>query len=245
MAAKMRVYAAQITRMDEGIGRILQQLKANGQQENTLVIFLSDNGASAEGGIRGFDKRHNGLPPGGVDSYMSYGESWAGLSNTPFRYYKTWLHEGGIATPFIVRWPAAIDKGRDGSVVDQTGHVIDIMPTLCAVAGAVYPRRYKGDRIIAEQGQSLLGPIETGKAESHRPLYWSLKGHKAMLADGFKLVSTGDGRPWELYDLSRDRTELHNLAAKDTALVRKYSAAWKAWAHEVGVFQGRQESGRQ
>lgn len=235
MALKMAVYAAQVDRMDQGIGRILDQIKASGREDSTIVIFLSDNGGCAEGGIEGFDKRGNGLPPGGVDSYMSYGQSWANASNTPFRYFKKWLHEGGISTPFIVRWPMGIGPDRNGSFISQTGHLTDLMPTLCDVAGAKYPERHRGNSIRREEGQSLLPAIEDGTVRPHQPLYWELNGHRAVLVGDYKLVSAGKGLPWELYDIGKDRTELNDLAGKDPQRVRQMTALWKAWAARVGV----------
>ena len=235
MALKMAVYAAQVDRMDQGIGRILDQIKASGREDSTIVIFLSDNGGCAEGGIEGFDKRGNGLPPGGVDSYMSYGQSWANASNTPFRYFKKWLHEGGISTPFIVRWPMGIAPERNGSFISQTGHLTDLMPTLCDMAGAVYPGQYRGSFIRKEEGQSLLPAIGDGMVRPHQPLYWELNGHRAILLGDYKLVSAGKGLPWELYDIGKDRTELNDLAGKDPQRVRQMTALWKAWAARVGV----------
>jgi arylsulfatase len=237
MAAKMAVYAAQVDRMDQGIGRILKQIKTSGREKNTIVIFLSDNGGCAEGGVWGFNKRKNGLPPGGVDSYMSYGQSWANASNTPFRYFKKWLHEGGISTPLIVRWPARIAAGRRGGMVRQVGHVVDLLPTLCAVTGARYPAKFKGRDIPAPEGQSLLAAITEGKASPHRPIYWALNGHKAILAGDYKLEAVGEDAPWELYDLSKDRAELDDLAAKYPGRVKEMADMWQRWADKVGVMK--------
>lgn len=237
MAAKMAVYAGQVSHMDDGVGRILEALARSGKAENTVVIFLSDNGGCAEGGIWGFDKRNNGLPPGGVDSYMSYGESWANASNTPFRYYKKWLAEGGIATPLIVRWPAKIDQKREGSILNQTGHVTDFMPTFCALAGASYPRTYKGNTILPMVGESLAGVIESGVSQPHQPIYWSLRGHKSVIFDHYQLVSAGKADPWHLYDLGKDRSERDDIAAGNKRLVRQYGMKWMKWARAAGVFE--------
>ncbi|HEY4207926.1 MAG TPA: arylsulfatase [Puia sp.] len=239
MASKMAVYAAQVDRMDQGIGRILDQIKASGREKNTIVIFLSDNGACAEGGPQGFDKKNNGLPPGGVDSYMSYGQSWANASNTPFRYFKKWLHEGGISTPLIIRWPAGISTARQGSIVRQVAHAIDIMPTVCDVTGAAYPKQVKGKDILPAEGQSLLPAIEQGQTKPHKPLYWALLGHKAILMDNYKLEATGKDAPWELYNVASDRTELHDLAATYPDRVKGMAAMWERWAKNAGVFQGQ------
>lgn len=243
MAAKMAVYAGQIAHMDGGVGEILQALQRTGKAENTVVIFLSDNGGCAEGGIWGFDKRNNGLPPGGVDSYMSYGESWANASNTPFRYYKKWLEQGGIATPLIVRWPAKIDPKRDGSILNQTGHVTDFMPTLCALTGATYPVTYKGNTILPMAGQSLAGEIESGVSQPHRPIYWSLKGHRSVIFDHYQLVSSGKKDPWHLYDLNKDRSELDDIAGENKQLVRNYVVMWKKWARTVGASEAEADGG--
>lgn len=235
MAAKMAVYAGQISHMDEGIGRILDALSRSGKADNTIVIFLSDNGGCAEGGIWGFDKRNNGLPPGGVDSYMSYGESWANASNTPFRYYKKWLEQGGIATPIIIRWPAKIAAERDGSILNQAGHVTDFMPTFCELTGARYPATYKGNTILPMVGESLAGVIEKGATDPHRPIYWSLNGHRSVIFNHYQLVSSGGKDPWHLYDLQEDRSELKDVAGKNGALVKKYAGLWDKWAKSVGV----------
>lgn len=246
MAAKMAVYAAQISRMDAGIGQVLEKLKALGKQDNTVVIFLSDNGACAEGGLWGFDKRHNGLPPGGVDSYMSYGRSLANVSNTPFQYYKKLLHEGGTSAPFIVRWPAVIPSGDQGTVLRQSAaqsaHVIDIMPTLCDIAGATYPKQYQGRDILPEEGESILSMIQEDKSwKRHKPLYWGLNGHGAMLLDSQKIVTNNLRHPWELHNLDEDRSEMNDLAAQHPDQVEKMAAMWHQWAERVGVFQGQQK----
>jgi arylsulfatase len=239
MAAKMEVYAAQIDRMDQGIGKILDAIEATGKKDNTIVIFLSDNGGCAEGGIWGFDNRKNGLPPGGVDSYMSYGQSWANASNTPFRYYKKWLHEGGISTPLIIRWPSKIAAQRDGKFVNQVCHVVDIVPTILDVAGAKYPQEYKGNKIQPLDGQSLLPEIAKGQTQQHKPIFWAVNGHKAILVGKYKLDAVSDNAPWELYDIENDRSELNDLASKYPDKVKELAAMWNAWADRVGIFKDR------
>ena len=239
MAFKMQIYAAQIDRMDQGIGQLLAKLEAIGQKDNTIVIFLSDNGGCAEGGPWGFDKRNNGLPPGGVDSYMSYGQSWANASNTPFRYYKKSLLEGGIASPFIVRWPTAIQQKRHGSVIPQVAHLTDIMPTLCDLTGASYPAAFSGKDILPVEGQSLAIPIQQGTTQTHQPIYWSLEERKAILKDSYKLTAPADDAPWQLFDLANDPVEAHDLAKEQPAKVKELAALWLAWANRVGVFKGK------
>lgn len=235
MARKMAVYAAQVDRLDQGVGRVLQQLDATGKAENTIVIFLADNGGCAEGGPQGFDNRENGVPPGGVGSYMSYGQSWANASNTPFRYFKKDLLEGGISTPLIVRWPAGIQPQRRGQIMRQVGHVTDMMPTLCAAAGARYPARYKGRDILPVEGQSLLPAIQHGKVQPHQPVFWSLNDEKAVITGTYKLASTGKDGPWELYDLEKDRTELNDHATALPQKVQEMRQQWEKWAQHVGI----------
>jgi len=229
---KMAVYAAQIERMDYGIGQVLDKIKEIGAESNTLVLFLADNGGCAEGGPVGFDNRKNGLPPGGVDSYMSYGLSWANASNTPFRRYKHWVHEGGIATPLIAHWPAAIKDA--GSLVHQPGHIIDIMATCLDVAGIEYPKTYKGRELIPLEGKSLLPIFEGKKRQGHEAIYWEHEGNRAVRQGKWKLVSV-HGKPWELYDLEADRTELNNLADKYPQKAEQLKALYRIWAKRCAV----------
>jgi arylsulfatase len=229
---KMAVYAAQIERMDYGIGRVLDKIKEIGVEENTLVMFLSDNGGCAEGGPVGFDNRKNALPPGGVDSYMSYGLSWANASNTPFRRYKHWVHEGGIATPLIAYWPAVIKNV--GSLTHQPGHIIDVMATCLDVAGIEYPKTYKGRELNRLEGKSLLPIFEGKKRRGHQALYWEHEGNRAVRQGKWKLVSAHKG-PWELYDLEADRTELNNLAEKHPQKVKQLKELYERWAKRSGV----------
>lgn len=232
MDLKMAVYAAQVDRMDQRVGKILDKLKAIGREENTLVLFLSDNGGCHEGGPWGFDNRKNGLPPGGVDSYMSYGLSWANLSNTPFRRYKHWVHEGGIATPLIAYWPAVI-KNR-GGITHQLGHIVDIMATCLNIAGVDYPKTYKGCEIIPLEGKSLLPIFRGKKHRGHETLYWEHMGNKAIRHGKWKLVSVRKGR-WELYDMQTDRTELNDLAHKYPEKVERLKLMYRNWAERCGV----------
>jgi len=231
MALKMAVYAAQIDRMDQGIGKILAQLKVSGQEENTLVMFLSDNGGCAETAVLGGDWWNNDVPPGGVDSYKSYGASWANASNSPFRLYKQWAHEGGIATPLIARWPAAI---KPDTITDQPGHLIDFMPTVCDIAQAEYPTTYNSVDIMPEEGLSLL-PILKGKERAgHETICWEHYGNRAIRQGEWKLVSVEDGE-WELYNLETDRTEINNLVQQHPQRVSQMDEQYRIWARRVGV----------
>ncbi|MFC1543383.1 arylsulfatase [Candidatus Neomarinimicrobiota bacterium] len=232
MDLKMAIYAAQVDRMDQGIGKILDALKATGKEEDTLVLFLSDNGGCHEGGPWGLDYRGNGLPPGGVDSYMSYGSSWANASNTPFRLYKHWVHEGGIATPLIAYWPKGM--GRQGHVTHQVGHIVDIMATCCELADARYPETYGAQEITPLEGRSLLPVLKGEERQGHGVLYWEHMGNRAIRRGKWKLVAIRDGN-WELYDLENDRTELRDLSGQHPELTGELAGLYEAWAKQCGV----------
>jgi len=232
MDLKMAVYAAQIERMDYGIGKVLEKIREIGAEENTLVMFLSDNGGCAEGGPIGFDNRKNGLPPGGVDSFMSYGLSWANASNTPFRRYKHWVHEGGIATPLIAYWPAVVKDG--GSITHQVSHIIDIMATCLDVGGIEYPKIYKGREVVALEGKSLLAIFEGKNRRGHEVIYWEHEGNRAVRQGKWKLVAA-HSEPWELFDLETDRTELNNLADQHPEKVEQLKTMYQSWAERCGV----------
>ena len=229
---KMAVYAAQIERMDYGIGQVLEKITEVGAEKNTLVMFLSDNGGCAEGGPVGFDNRKNGLPPGGIDSYMSYGLSWANASNTPFRRYKHWVHEGGIATPLIAYWPAVIKNA--GSLTHQPAHIIDIMATCLDIAGIEYPKTYKGRDLIPLEGKSLLPVFKGKERDGHEAIYWEHEGNRAVRQGKWKLVVAHNG-PWELYDLVEDRTELNNLADKYPQKLELLKEMYESWAKRCDV----------
>lgn len=220
---RMAVYAAQIDRMDQGIGRILQKIRDIGEEDNTLIMFLADNGGCAEI----VDRDVPGVPPGLPDSFMSYGVPWANASNTPFRLYKRWVHEGGIATPFVAHWPSVMKQKN--TMTSQVGHLIDIMATCVDVSGAQYP----GEPIQPMEGKSLV-PVFRGDSIGDRKLYWEHMGNRAALEGRWKLVSRYPDK-WELYDLQADRTEMTDLASampdKATQLLQDYNT----WAHRCGV----------
>lgn len=227
-ASRMAVYAAQIERMDRGIGRLLKKISDLGVEKKTLVMFLSDNGACAEK----VERTKSPPPPGGPESFMAYGLPWANASNTPFRQYKARVHEGGIATPLIVCWPNVIRK--KGKVTRQAGHVIDLMPTCLEVADVDYPQICQGREITPMAGKSLL-PIFRGQTRrSHDGIYWEHFGNRAVRQGKWKLVALAN-QDWELYDLIADRTELNNLAQRNPAKVRELSAKYDRWAERCGV----------
>jgi arylsulfatase A-like enzyme len=244
-ARRMEVHAAMVHRMDFGIGRIVDMLKTTGQLDNTLIFFLSDNGASSEisRGVPGFEykKTLDGKPmrggnnpkimPGPADTYQSFGRRWANVSDTPFRKYKAYTHEGGIATPLVIHWPKGISAR--GELRQQPGHVIDIMATCVEVSGATYPDKHLGQDIHPPAGVSLV-PAFANKALNREALYFQHLGNRAIRSGKWKLVAL-KGRPWELYDLDADRTETINLADKYPELVGKLGAQWRAWANDVGV----------
>ena len=233
MDLRMSVYAAQIDRLDQGVGRILKQIRENGEEDNTLVMFLADNGGCHEGGPFGFDRRNNGAPCGTVDSYMSYGLSWANVSNTPFRRFKHWVHEGGISTPLIVRWPTVIKKG--GQLTNEVGHIIDLLATCADAAGATYPQIYKGKEIMPTEGKSLVPIFKTGSRKGHDVLYWEHCGNRAVRKGDWKIVSRTPANEWELYDLASDRTEQHNLATEHPEKLKEMVVLYDAWAKHCGV----------
>ena len=263
----MEVYAAMVDNMDQGIGRIVKSLKSNGQFDNTLILFLQDNGGCAEGlgrRPRGKNagprkakplaamkpdelqrqmiprKTRDGWPllmgrkvmPGPADTYIAYGRGWANVSNTPFREYKHWVHEGGISTPLIAHWPGRIRSG--GKLTHVPGHLIDIMATCIDVAGASCPKRYKGKEIQPPEGKSLV-PAFDGKSLPERAIYWEHEGNRAVRLGDWKLVAKGRRGAWELYNLKTDRTELNNLASEQPDRVKKLAAMWTAYAKRTNV----------
>lgn len=237
MDFRMAIYAAQVDRMDQNIGRVIETLKQTGQLDNTLILFLSDNGACAEGGDLGGGLKEN---LGTKKGYMlSYGQSWANVSNTPFKKYKHWVNEGGISTPLIVHWPKMIPKSANGSFTDQYGFLPDIMATVVEVSGAKYPTQYKSNSILPMAGKSLL-PVLQGKDKPvhNQPIFWEHEGNSAVRLGNLKLVCTyskGQPRKWELYDIAKDREELNDLATKMPQEVDKLSKAYDKWAVENNV----------
>ncbi len=258
-AACMEVYAAMVDRMDRGVGKIVEELKRTGQFENTLILFLQDNGACAEQMGRKAEEGHpdvdrpdrptfpamrpeefaaagsvpkqtrDGFPvrmgrramPGPADTYVAYGRGWANVSNTPFREYKHWVHEGGVSTPLIAHWPAGI--ASKGELRQQPGHIIDLMATCVDLAGATYP----GGAPPLE-GRSLRPAFE-GRPIDRDAIFWEHEGNKAVRAGQWKLVAKFRG-PWELYDISRDRVEMNNLASKMPEKVEQLAAKYAEWA---------------
>jgi arylsulfatase len=263
----MEVYAAMaamVDNMDQGIGRIVAQLKKQGELENTLILFLQDTGGCAETVGRSPDRSRpekptfpamkadelqtsmipkqtrDGWPvlsgrlvlPGTPDTFIAYGRDWANVSNTPFREYKHWVHEGGIATPLIAHWPARI-KAK-GELRHQPGHLIDIMATCLDVAGAKFPKEHKGKKLTPLEGKSLISAFDDKPIERDG-IYWEHEGNRAVRIGQWKLVAKGPAAPWELYDLDADRTETHDMASKHPERVKEMAAKWETWARRSNV----------
>ena len=246
-AERMAVYAAQVDSLDQSVGRVLEAVRRAGAEDNTLVLFLSDNGASHQTWKRPLDKpgkpwRLDGTPtqmggdrpdvmPGGADTFCCYGPPWANVSNTPFRGYKAGCFEGGIATPFIAVWPGKIDPG---GITWQPGHIIDVMATCLDVAGVKYPERFADRTLRPLEGKSLA-PVFQGKTrKEHECLCWNVAGSRAARIGRWKLVAA-KGADWELYDLQTDRTEMNNLAKGNPERVEAMANAYDKWARRVGV----------
>lgn len=225
----MAIYAAVMVRMDAAIGRLVAHLRSTGTLDNTLILFMSDNGGNAEGGVDGTTQ---GREWGSAASNVFCGQSWATLENTPFRRYKHFNHEGGIATPLIAHWPARISDA--GALRRQPGHLIDIMATCVEVAGATYPTEMKGKPILPMEGRSLL-PAFAGQPIQREALYWEHEGNAAVRVGDMKLVRHGRNGAWELYDLAADRTELNDCAASKPEVAKDLAAKWEAWAERAQV----------
>ena len=229
---RMAVYAAMIDRMDQGIGRILDAIEESGERDNTMILFLSDNGGCSE--TYSQDRSEN--VPGSSEHYMTCGPGWASAQNTPFRRFKSWMHEGGISTPLIVRWPDVI---QPNTVTHQVGHIIDFMPTFLEAAQTDYPNVFKGNSIIPLEGKSLI-PIFIGQQrEGHEILWWEFIGNRAVREGDWKLVWDRKIQNWELYHIRHDRTEMVDLALQYPDKVRKMASSWTSWAINTGALSGR------
>lgn len=222
----MAIYAAMLDCVDQSVGRMIAGLKERGLFENTLIFFMSDNGGNAEGGPRGITQ---GSDPGGPDSNVFLGMTWATLNNTPFRRYKHFTHEGGISSPLIAHWPAGIPAARNGKLEHQPAHLIDIMATACDVTGAVYPAEFKGHKILPEEGLSLMPAIQGGPLHRMKPIFWMHEGNRAVRTGPWKLVKKFKG-PWELYNIDEDRTEQHDIITKFPAMSQHLIRQWEDWA---------------
>jgi len=244
-SAKMAVHAAMVHRVDWSVGRVVEALKSAGQLDNTVIFFLSDNGASPEVPTQpGYDRssqtrdgrtiRYKGFStPGTETTYTGIGPAWASASNTPFRYWKKESYEGGCHAPLIVHWPAGL-KGEPGSITQEVGHVMDIMPTCLELAGARYPAQYEGHVLTPLDGRSLAALLAGGNRRGHDHLFFEHEGGRAVRIGDWKLVALPN-EPWRLYNLADDRTETNDLAASFPERVESVSRHWEQWAKDVGA----------
>jgi len=223
-ATKMAIHAAMVDRMDREIGRVLDQLRAMNALDNTMIIFASDNGASAEIMVRngGHDPD---AAPGSAASYLCLGPGFSSAANTPFRRHKTWVHEGGISTPFIMHWPAGIDAR--GELRTSPVHFVDVAPTIIELAGGQMPRTLDGHPLPPPPGLSLQPEFSLPGSVQHDSLWWLHEGNRAIRVANWKLVAEKDG-PWELHDLAKDRAELRNLASVYPEKVQQLIKLWTA-----------------
>lgn len=244
---RMEVYAAQVEQLDRGIGRIVHALKAQGRLENTLLLFLADNGGCAEEITSGWksltipEKTRDGrdvkngnnpkMLPGPEVTYQSYGLPWANASNTPFLLYKHHVHEGGISSPLIAHWPAGL-QGK-GVIHDGPGHVIDLVSTCLDAAQATAVTTLDGIAMQPIEGVSLL-PVLSGEPATERPIFWEHEGNRAVRLGRWKLVARHN-RPWQLFDMEADRTELHDLAGQKPQLVNALQSSYQQWAQRAQV----------
>lgn len=251
-ARAMAVHAAMIDRMDQEIGKVLKALEEKGELENTLIMFMSDNGCSPEicqyyepGENDRPDMLRDGTPmiyprnkealPGPEITYASLGPEWANVANMPFRFWKAKMYEGGICTPMIVHWPIGVEV-KKGAVVDAPCHVIDIMATGLDIANATYPNVYNGNDIIPYEGKSIIPILKTGTRKGHQVLGFEHFNEKALMSnDGWKIIQPGKKAEWELYDLNTDRTEMHNLAVEYPERLNQMIADYESWAERTMV----------
>ena len=222
----MEQYAGMITCLDQGVGRIMETLHKNHLIDNTLVIFLSDNGAAIEGESKYIPGKGGHI-----------GRWWANAANTPLRYFKTFTWEGGCCTQMIVHWPKAQAPALTGGISHEVGHVVDLMPTCVELSGATYPREYQGRTIQPMEGKSLVPAIE-GKSLGERELFWQHGGHDSARVGDWKMDRLTSRKPWELYNMKVDPSEVHDLAASKPEMVKALEAKWNAWADRVHADAG-------
>lgn len=255
-AERMAVYAAQVTSIDRGVGQVVQTLKDAGAFDDTLILFLSDNGAAPDGGLVptregfGFGSQQNDLNwrpdgakiragsgpdvmPGPADTFAAYGLAWATVSNMPFRSTKLTAYEGGVRTPLIAHWPKGIQK--PGGWTDQRGHVVDLMATCIDLANTSYPQEFRGSRLLPLDGMSLRPVFQGNRRKEYPDLYWNAPRNQAMRSGDWKLVNVAPDKPWELYRIDRDGGETHDLSGDYPDRVRDLSTRWQTWAKDAGI----------
>jgi arylsulfatase len=229
-ANKMAIHAAMIDRMDREIGRVLGQLRQMNALDNTLILFLSDNGASAEIMVRG-DGHDLQAPMGSAATFLCLGPGWSSAANTPLRRHKTWVHEGGISTSLVVHWPKGISAR--GELRHNPGHLIDIVPTILEVAGAKPLETWAGKPVPPLPGKSLVPAFARDGAVSHDYLWWQHEGNRALRMGDWKVVAAGTNASWELYNLAKDRGEANDLAAKNPEKLKQLADQWEKSSQEI------------
>lgn len=247
-AEKMAVHAAMIDRMDQGIGRVIEALEETGQLDNTMIVFMSDNGASREMPKRwgpGFDRPsetrdgetihyqpENMQDLGSQTTFAGIGPAWGSASNTPFRFWKMNEYEGGNHTPCIVHWPDGLEH-EPGATTDQVGHVMDLLPTSLELAGGEYPDTYGGNETVPLDGKSLVPVIKGKQRDGYDQLYFEHVGGKALREGDWKIVQLNDNSPWRMYNLSKDRTETNDVSAQNPERFKRMIKDWKSWFEQV------------
>ncbi len=214
------------------MGKLVAGLKERGLLDDTLIVFLSDNGGNAEGGPPGVTEGEG--PIGGPQSRVLLGMNWATLNNTPFFRYKHFTHEGGISSAFIAHWPNGIPAERRGSLEKQPAHLIDIMATAVDITGAQYPTEFKGHAILPKEGVSLQPAFSGRSLNRQQPIFWEHEGNKAVRDGKWKLVQKWKG-PWELYDMEADRTEHNDLIKQQPEIASRLEKSWHDWAARAFV----------
>jgi len=222
-AEKMAIHAAMCDHIDRAVGQVLTQLKAMHALDNTLIMFASDNGASAEQIIRG-DGHDPKLPSGAAGTFLGLGAGWSTTANTPFRKHKSWVHEGGVATPLIVHWPQGITAKNEFRRAPS--HLVDIMPTFLELAGAKSPDTWQGETRPPLSGRSLVSDFQHEFTGERPPIWFYHVGNRALRVGDWKVVSVGNDGPWELYNLATDRTEMHDLAQQKPEKLAELTALW-------------------
>ncbi|MEM8895938.1 MAG: sulfatase-like hydrolase/transferase, partial [Bacteroidota bacterium] len=223
-ADKMEVYAAMIDRIDQNVGRIVAKLKQEELFDNTLIMIMSDNGASDI--IVDLPNDNDSATIGAIDRWVSLGASWANVSNTPFRYFKNYSYEGGIRTPFIVHWPEQVSKQINRQSVV---HFIDIMPTLLELSDGYYPDTFQGEKITTIQGESIVEAFKSGDRIRQNPLYFEWQDGQALRTDTWKIVRQGKQNGWELYDMANDPVEAVNLADHRPDVLQHLVSEFNEW----------------
>ncbi len=234
----MAIYAGMVDCIDQNVGKIITSLKKLGVYDNTLIIFLHDNGGQSGPSLMG--ENRGGGTAGTVDSEVYYGASWANVSDTPFRKYKNYIHEGGISTPLIAHWPKGITAEMNGKIATEPAHLIDLMTTFVDISEATYPKSYNGNEIIPMEGKSLLPILQAKPFVRENPIFFEHEGNKGVRQGKWKLVAIAK-KPWELYDMEADRTELNNLAKDMPEKVKEMTKLYNEWAAKSFVNKGKKK----